>query len=272
MEEYIRFKPSKDVIVKDESMQLCYCFQGNELYVKSDGTPPTMAELRSVGVSPDNVYPMGFFKGHDHICMFSSELPLVEGMTLMSLREYSNARSSDDFFVAGKAFLLADYARQHQHCGVCGGRTEYKTIGNDRAFLCTSCGHMVWPRVSNAIIVAVVKEDKILLAHNKGFAKDRYSVLAGFVEMGETLEDAVRREIFEETGVQVKNIRYFGSQAWPFPNSYMLAFTADYDGGEIRVDEEEIEDARWFSKEEARELYRNSASISSRLIEWFLER
>lgn len=272
MEEYIRFKPSKDVIVEDESTQLCYCFQGNQLYVKSDGTPPSMAELRSVGISMEHIYPMGFYKGHDQICMFSEELPEVEGMRLMSLRDYSNSHSPEDFSVAGKAFLLADYARQHQHCGVCGGKTEYKTIGNDRAFLCSSCGHMVWPRVSNAIIVAVIKGDKILLAHNKGFTKDHYSVLAGFVEMGEALEDTVRREVFEETGVRVKNIRYFGSQAWPFPNSYMLAFTADYDGGEIKVDEDEIEDARWFSKEEAKALHRNSVSISSRLIEWFLER
>ena len=270
MEEYIRFKPSKEVWVNDESTQLCYCFQGDRFYVTLEGDLPTMAELRSEGISLTHVYPMGFFEGHDRICMFAESLPEIRGIRLVSLREYSETHSAEEFSVAGKAFLLADYARQHQHCGVCGAKTEYKTIGNDRAFICSSCQHMVWPRVSNAIIVAVTKGDSILLAHNKNFAKDRYSVLAGFVEMGEVLEDTVRREVFEETGVRVKNIRYFGSQAWPFPNSYMLAFTAEYDGGEITVDEEEIEDARWFTKEEAEKVYRKSVSISSRLLEWFV--
>ena len=122
-----------------------------------------------------------------------------------------------------------------------------------------------------AVIVAVIKGNQILLAHSKRFPAKFYSVLAGFVEPGETLEECIHREILEEVGVTVKNIRYFGSQPWPFPNSLMVAFTADYAGGKISIDGNEIMDAGWFTADNLPPIPAK-ISIARRLIDWFVEK
>jgi NAD+ diphosphatase len=124
--------------------------------------------------------------------------------------------------------------------------------------------------MSPAIIVAVVRGRTILLGHAARFPGAMYSVLAGFVEPGESLEDCVRREVKEETGVKVKDIRYFGSQPWPFPNSLMVGFTAEYAGGEITMDEKEIVDARWFTADSLPTIP-DKISIARKLIDWFVE-
>ena len=116
--------------------------------------------------------------------------------------------------------------------------------------------------------MAVVKEDRILLAHSQRFPAKLYSVLAGFVEPGETLEECVEREVHEEVGISVQDIRYFGSQPWPFPDSLMVAFTADYAGGEIEIDRSEIADAGWFSADQFPPIP-PKISIARQLIDWF---
>jgi NAD+ diphosphatase len=136
--------------------------------------------------------------------------------------------------------------------------------------LCPKCGLLSFPRLSPAIIVAVVHGSKILLARANHFADGFYSVLAGFVEPGETLEECVRREVQEEVGLQVKNIRYFGSQPWPFPHSLMIGFTAEFAGGHITIDGAEIADAAWFSPADLPRIP-GEISIARRLIDWFLE-
>ena len=125
-----------------------------------------------------------------------------------------------------------------------------------------------FPRTSPAVIVLVEREGKALLAHARRFTEGLYSVLAGFVEPGETLEEAVAREIQEEVGIQVTDIRYFGSQPWPFPDSFMVGFTARYESGEIRVDGNEITQADWFSPNELPTIP-DQVSIARRLIDWF---
>ncbi len=115
---------------------------------------------------------------------------------------------------------------------------------------CTRCGMMHFPRLSPAAIVLVKREDRILLAHSPGFPQGLYSVLAGFVEPGESIEEAVVREVREEVGIEVTNVRYFGSQPWPFPNSLMIGFTADYTGGDLAPEPTEIEDAGWYTADD----------------------
>jgi NAD+ diphosphatase len=140
----------------------------------------------------------------------------------------------------------------------------------ERAKKCTACGFLSYPRLSPAVITAVFKDDTILLSHNAMFPGKWHSISAGFVEPGETLEDCVRREIREEVGIEVKNIKYFGSQPWPFPDSLMLGFTADWAGGDLVPDGVEITDAGWFTADTMPEIP-PKISISREIIDWYLE-
>lgn len=173
---------------------------------------------------------------------------------------------------AFRAVQILTWDETHRFCGVCGKATLKKP--NEHAKVCPKCGHTSYPRLSPAIIVAITKGDKLLLAKNKNSTTGMYSVLAGFVEAGETLEECVKREVREEAGIEVNNIKYFGSQSWPFPNSYMLAFTAAHESGEINIDGNEIADARWFGIDEILNFPNlpRSLSISRELIEWFVEK
>jgi NAD+ diphosphatase len=139
------------------------------------------------------------------------------------------------------------------------------------AKICPECGFINYTRISPAVIIAIIKNGKILMAKHSYGLKNRYALIAGFIEAGETLEEGVKREIMEEVGLKVKNIKYFGSQPWPFPNSLMIGFTAEYDGGEINVDGKEIVDAKWFDVDEVIPMP-SKISISSELIEWYTEK
>jgi NAD+ diphosphatase len=162
---------------------------------------------------------------------------------------------------------IVEWDRTHRFCSRCGEPTE--RMVNERARRCARCGLLAFPRLSPAVIVRVLRDDQILLGHNRAFPPGLYSVLAGFVEPGETLEETVEREIFEEVGIEVTDLRYFASQPWPYPNSLMLGFTARHAGGEIRVDQQELADARWFSRDNLPELP-GKLSIARRLIDDWL--
>jgi NAD+ diphosphatase len=150
--------------------------------------------------------------------------------------------------VAGRAAQVLEWDRTHRFCGVCGTATELQP--GERARRCPACGHSAYPRLSPAMMALVWRRDRgqpeLLLARAPHFVAGMFSALAGFVEAGESLEDCVKREVAEEVGLQVKNLRYYGSQSWPFPNSLMLAFTAEWAGGEIVPQPGEIEEAHWY--------------------------
>ena len=146
--------------------------------------------------------------------------------------------------IAGRAFQIADWARTHRFCGACGA--PMAPAPGERVMKCV-CGHAAYPRISPAMMVLVKKGAAILLARNVAVpAGGRMSALAGFLEPGESIEDAIHREVREEVGVEVKDLRYFASQSWPYPHSLMIAFTAEYAAGELRLDPNEIAEARWF--------------------------
>ena len=172
--------------------------------------------------------------GHAMRPNWPDENQVLDGFQLKGLRETFGQLEEELIWIAGRANQLVDWSRNHQFCGQCGHPTEDKS--EERAKICPACGLVNYPRLSPAVIMAVVRGDRLLLASNKRFKSGFYSVLAGFVEPGETLEECVAREIKEEVGISVKNIRYFGSQPWPFPNSLMVGFLADYAGGEIKAD------------------------------------
>jgi NAD+ diphosphatase len=189
-------------------------------------------------------------------------------MEFQGLRKLYGVLEEEVFWVAGRAFQIMDWDRTHQYCGKCGSPTRNKI--DERAKVCPSCGTVSFPRMSPAIIVAVIRDHAILLAHAARFPGAMYSVLAGFVEPGESLEDCVRREVKEEAGVELKNIRYFGSQPWPFPNSLMIGYTAEYAAGEIMMDGKEITDAQWFTADRLPAIP-DKISIARKLIDWFVE-
>ncbi len=149
--------------------------------------------------------------------------------------------------LAARAKGLLNFKNEKRFCSKCGG--VLKDDPYYTALTCTECNKQYFPQLEPAIITLVSRGDEILLAQHKNRPDGVYSCLAGFVEMGETIENAVHREVFEETGIKVKNIRYVGSQSWPFPDQLMLAFRAEYKSGELKLQEEEISDAKWFKRD-----------------------
>lgn len=169
--------------------------------------------------------------------------------------------------VAGRARQILEWDRDHRFCGRCGARMQDKP--DERARLCPACGHLCFPRINPAIIVGVTRDGKLLLCRNRRFAGNMHSLVAGFVDPGETLEQAVEREVCEEVGLRVRCVRYFGSQSWPFPSGLMVGFTAEAEPGEIRVDGQEIVEAGWYTAADHPPIPR-PGSISRRIIESLL--
>jgi NAD+ diphosphatase len=173
--------------------------------------------------------------------------------------------------VAGRAVQLVEWARTHRWCGRCGTATEEKA--GERARACPSCGLMAFPRLAPAVIMLVERDDgRALLARNALFPEGMFSCLAGFVEPGETLESAVRREVMEEVAIEVGELEYFGSQPWPFPHQLMIGFAARYVAGEIAVDGTEIAEAAWFAPDELPFVPPGNMSIAGRLIGAWIQR
>ena len=173
------------------------------------------------------------------------------------------------FALAGRALQLLAWDRTHEFCGACATRTRPRTAERSRE--CPACGLVVYPRLAPAVMCLVRRgKSELLLARSPRFAAGMYSALAGFVEPGETLEQCVDREVQEEVGLRVQNLRYFASQPWPFPHSLMIAFFAEHAGGEIVIDQKEIEDARWFDISGLPQLPAK-ISIARRLIDAALE-
>jgi NAD+ diphosphatase len=249
---------------------LGFAFQGNRLLVRVEqGRPciPWLPDATSFSANPPWVHFFGTWNGAGcyAVCL-PEEAALGAGYETRGLRELFGRMEENLVWVAGRAGQLVHWHRSHRFCGRCGAPTVDEV--KERAKVCPACGLMNHPRVSPAVIVAVVKERRLLLAHSQRFPSKFYSVLAGFVEPGEALEECVQREVFEEVGVRVKNIRYFGSQPWPFPDSLMVAFTAEHAGGEIRVNPAEITDAGWFTADGLPDIP-PPISIARRLIDWF---
>lgn len=250
---------------------LCFAFVGRSMLVRVSDDPaavlPRTADLRGLEEPPADRTSVGQLAGAP--CWAVDFVALPEppaGLALRDLRALLDRLPAEQAALAGRAAQLLHWRRTHRHCGNCGAPTHDLPEGSGRR--CARCDLIVFPQQAPAIIVAVVRQGRLLLARSPRFPEDLYSVLAGFVDPGETLEDCVRREVREETGIAIDRLRYFGSQAWPFPNSLMIAFVADYAGGEIRVDGDEILDARWVGPDELPRVP-SRVSIAGRLIDWF---
>jgi NAD+ diphosphatase len=208
---------------------------------------PEAASPAELGSSSEAAVYLGTLDGEHCYAVRVDPDHAPHGLTRVGLRGLHGRLEDRLFALAGRAVQLLEWDRTHRFCGVCGSPTERMT--DERARRCPTCGHLHFPRISPVVIVRIDRGHETLLAHARGFPEGMYSTLAGFVEPGEALEEAVAREVREEVGVDVADLRYFASQSWPFPHSLMIAFTARYQGGEVDPDGVEIEGADWFEAE-----------------------
>ncbi len=245
---------------------LWFTFQRASILVQSveSAELPCCRNLSDHGIEPVRSTYLGMLGDrHCYAAEVSETHPLPEGWATLGLRDLFGMVDGTVAALSGRAFQILEWERNHQYCSRCG--TPMKARADERARACPSCRFTSHPPVSPAVMVLVTRGRELLLARKSVWPAGRYSAIAGFVEPGETLEETVARETREEVGVEVGELRYFGSQPWPFPHSLMVAFVAEYAGGEVIPDGVEIEEAAWF---DARALPRlpPSISISRRLI------
>ncbi len=239
-------------------------FRGNELCVDVEGRRVKGGERQ------DDDLVIGMFDGQLIVAaMAETAYAPPADARFAGLRSLFGVMSDDLVAIAGRAIQIVEWNRSHQYCGVCATPTE--RLQHERSRKCPACGHAAYPRISPAMMCLVTRGNQILLARNVNFPAGRYSALAGFLEAGESIEDAVHREVEEEVGIKVSNLRYFSSQSWPFPHSLMIAFTAAYAGGTLTPNIHEIAEADWFNADNLPQLPPR-ISIARELIEDTLTR
>ncbi len=245
---------------------LLFAVSGRDVLVVEGGEGigvPVVGAVRELAV--EAIHHLGSLGGrHCYAATLGVVASPPPGTGLMGLRPLMLGLDEELAGVAGLAFQVVDWDRTHRFCGACGTPTEPAT--GERAKRCPACGLLAFPRVAPAVIVRVARGDEILLARGRRFPDPVYSVLAGFVDPGESLEEAVARELHEEVGIEVADIAYFGSQPWPFPHSLMVGFTARWAGGELRIQPEELVDAGWYPRD-GLPLLPPPLSIARRLID-----
>lgn len=230
---------------------------------------PQIDKFSLLGIPAGEPHYLGELQGnHCFAVELQSEDYLPPGYHLQDFRRLAIMVEPDLFMLAGRARQVLEWDRNHRFCGRCGEGTV--SHEKDRAKVCPACGHAQYPRISPCIIVLITRGREVLLARSGSFPPGMFSTLAGFVEAGETLEMTVHREIREEVGVRVKNLKYMGSQPWPFPHSLMVGFHAEYDGGNIVLEDDEIVEADWFELDRLPNIP-PSGSISRFLIDSYLQ-
>jgi NAD+ diphosphatase len=222
-----------------------------------------------LGSEPLRSLYLGLLNGQQcWVAELPKEAEAPAGMSWEGLRTLFTVLDDAHFALAGRALQLIDWDRTHQFCGRCGTRTE--PHAQERVRVCPACKLSAYPRVAPAVMALVRRENQILLGRSPHFPPGMYSALAGFVEPGESLEQCIAREVLEEVGVRISNPRYFASQSWPFPHSLMIAFVCEWVSGEIKPQEAEIEDAKWFEVLQLPKLP-SKISIARKLIDAVVE-
>jgi NAD+ diphosphatase len=260
------FSPSSQLLGVAPTTGTWFIFAGRKLLVFAEAALPRATSLEALGIAPLRSHFLGTLDGEP---CFSAEVAAaseVPGGNFVDLRALLGLMSEPLLGVASRASQVVEWDRNHQFCGACGHRTLPHPHGNARRCGDPACGLLHFPRISPAMIVLVERGDEVLLARSPHFPEGVYSTLAGFVEPGESLEQTVHREVWEEVGVRVRNLRYFGSQSWPFPHSLMLGFFAEYAGGELRLAPDEIEDAGFFPIGRLPKLFPGRTSVGNQLI------
>ncbi len=268
-----KFKIISDASRKGKPGDLYFTYFNGSILVKKEENIiniPILDEIKQLNIKYESEFFLGELKGQNCFGIeISLEFDLPKNYELIQLYEIGQLLDEQVFLAAGRANQLLNWEKTNRFCGRCGSKTENKK--GEIAKMCPNCNHVMYPVICPAIIVAVTKGDKILLAHNSNFKNGVYSLIAGFVEAGEDLQSTVKREVFEEVGIKIKNIKPFMSSPWPFPNSLMLGFFAEYESGEIKVDGNEIEHADWFTKDSFPNLPKKF-SLARKIIDEFIKR
>jgi NAD+ diphosphatase len=254
-----------------EKCKMKFVFRGDELLLRESGIVfPDADACALIGLDAEAWQPLWLAAdcGH-HACHVARDVQAPAGFAFRKLRAVL-AELGEHGILASRAFQVSEWVRTHRYCGVCA--TPMRKSEKELCFHCPACGFSAYPRISPAMMVLIKRGNQILLARHATYATARYTALAGFVEAGESIEDAIHREVLEEVGLQVKDLRYFGSQSWPFPHSLMIAYTAEYAGGELRIQEEEIADAQWFGPGDPLPDIPMIESIAGRLVRAHLPR
>ena len=226
---------------------------------------------------PDDLIFLGLFRDQPAFAFAidgAPDAPLGELGEFHDLRFLGTVLPPDEANLVAHGRALVIWHRTQMFCGICGSSARPEAGGNSRQCVNRDCGRVLFPRVDPAIIVLVADGERCLLGRQANWPEARYSTIAGFVEPGESVEDAVRREVFEETNVHVGNVRYHSSQPWPFPSSLMLGFVADATSDEIVLNDGELEDAQWFTRKELRSGYPKlpfRVSIARCLVDYWID-
>ncbi|MCC2639561.1 MAG: hypothetical protein K0Q68_3280 [Moraxellaceae bacterium] len=241
------FEPSARGPATLQGESLWLVFQGASVLVSEDDHSfPVLRDVAWLGLEELSRHYLGSLDGKAAFAVAAAQASQApSGFRFEDLRRLLGHADDRLFSLAGRAFQILEWERNHRFCGRCGSPTVPHADG-ERSRLCPACGFSSYPRINPCVIVAVTRGEEILLARAQRFNRPMFSTLAGFVEAGESVEETLHREVLEEVGVRVRNLRYFGSQSWPFPGNLMLGFHADYAGGELVLQEDEIAEAGFF--------------------------
>ena len=230
----------------------------------ADGTPAPPAVTDALAIAPERVHAIGLWDDCYYQAAWVDDDAPPAGYSYHGLRSLFGRLDDHLLGLAGRAAQIVEWARTHRYCGACATPTEL--VEGERCARCPRCGMTAYPRISPAMMVLIRKGDAVLLAMHSASPSQRFTALAGFLEAGESIEEAVHREVYEEVGLRVHKLQYFNSQSWPFPHALMIAYTADYLDGEIRVDPSEIVEARWFGPGDAWPDLPSTVSIAASLV------
>lgn len=251
----------------------CLVFRGSQLLLTDAGDVANDCLAFVRHAAPLRILPLGEHRGRPCVVAeVARECEAPPGHAFRHLRGLLDMLPRVSLMLAARALELLEFDRSHRFCGECGAPTQARAELAARVCSNRACAREHYPRVSPVVIVAVECGTQILLGRSAHFPPGMYSALAGFVDVGESAEDAVHREVFEETGLRVRNLRYFASQPWPFPHSLMLGYQAEYDGGDIVRAVDELEDVRFFDVDALPAVLPMKYTMASLLLEDFRAR
>lgn len=247
----------------------CFLFYKRDIVVKENSKFLSISEVEQLGIDNSKIIYIGTAEGNDYYAANAFTEELIKGCSITDIGDIRDEVFENIFSLVLRGLHFLNWLDKTKYCSSCGNEVH---IQPKKAYMeCSNCGNIMYPFVNPCIIVAVLKEDKILLAHSPHFPPKLYSTLAGFVEPGESLEEAVKREVREEVGIEIKNIKYFGTHPWPFSNSIMIGFIAEHASGEIQIDNNEIEAADWFSLDNLPNIPEYSLSFARVIIDYVIE-